>query len=324
MPTGLNDVIVPEVLGEMVAAEIPQRAKILRSGIASFDYGNVDIKEGGNFFSVPYWDELTGEDEVIDGVNQISVGKITTSKDLGVVLHRGKAWGVDDLAKFVGKGDPNKEIGRQVGIYWAKRFDSLFIQNLVAIVNRSAGALKDSHVLDVAVTTGTKVELTVNSVVDALLKLGDSLESLTGIAMHSVTFGTLYKAKLIDYVQTSNADVDLGHVRIPTFLGREVIIDDTLPVDNSVADYPIYTTFLFGRGAGYVGYQRALMTEKDRDILAFNDILSTSVHFGVHLKLVKWNTTTVNPANTDLQNPANWLKVAKDDKMIKFVAVHHN
>ncbi|KYC47867.1 MAG: hypothetical protein AMQ22_00199 [Candidatus Methanofastidiosum methylothiophilum] len=321
--TNLADVIVPEVLADMVSAQIATRAKIIRSGIASFDYANVDISEGGNFFNVPYWDELTGDSEVIDGVNQITVNALSTLKDIGVVLHRGKAWGVTDLARFAGLGDPQAEIAAQVANYWGKEYDRLFIKIVGALIDLTNGALKDSHVHNVKADTGTPVLFDTSVCVDAAQKIGENMDELTGLIVHSKTYADLLKAKLIDFVEMPSTDETYRTGRIPTFMGKEVIVSDALPV-NSTPDNDTYTTYLFGRGAGYVGYQRQLMTEKDRDILAFRNVLSTSVHFGLHLKLVKWNVSTVNPTDTNLATATNWLKVATNNKLIRFVAVLHN
>jgi hypothetical protein len=321
--TNLADVIVPEVLADMVSAQIPTKAKIIRSGIASMDYANVDISEGGNFFNVPFFDELTGDSEIIDGINQIGVNALATRKDIGVVKHRGKAWGVTDLARFAGLGDPQAEIARQIANYWGKEFDKIFVKIINAIIDATNGTLKDTHVLSIGVPTGTKVLFDTSACVDASLLIGDNLDDLTGIIMHSKVYGDLVKEKLIDYVELSSTDQTYQTARIPTFLGREIVVSDQMPVDTS-GDNNIYTSYLFGRGAGYLGYQRQLMTEKDRDILAFRNVLSTSVHFGLHLKLVKWNVSTTNPADTDLETATNWAKVAADDKLIKFVAVKSN
>jgi hypothetical protein len=300
--TNLADVIVPEVMAKMAAAQIPTASKIVRSGIVSLDYNNVDIGEGGNFFNVPFYDELTGASEVIDGVNQIAVNAISTGKDIGVVLHRGKAWGVTDLARFAGMEDPSREIGRQVGNYWSKEFDRY----------------------DVSVTTGTKVLFDTGVAIDASLKLGDNMDDLTGMIIHSKVYGDLVKNKLVEFVDLPSTDNTYRTAKIPTFLGKELVVSDQCPIDTSTPGYEIYTSYLFGPGAGYLGYQRQLMTEKDRDILAFRNVLSTSVHFGLHLKLVKWNVSTVNPDDSTLGTATNWAKVASDDKLIKFVAVKSN
>jgi hypothetical protein len=321
--TNLADVIVPEVMAKMAAAQIPTASKIVRSGIVSLDYNNVDIGEGGNFFNVPFYDELTGASEVIDGVNQIAVNAISTGKDIGVVLHRGKAWGVTDLARFAGMEDPSREIGRQVGNYWSKEFDRLYVAILNAHIAAS-GPLNSSHLYDVSVTTGTKVLFDTGVAIDASLKLGDNMDDLTGMIIHSKVYGDLVKNKLVEFVDLPSTDNTYRTAKIPTFLGKELVVSDQCPIDTSTPGYEIYTSYLFGPGAGYLGYQRQLMTEKDRDILAFRNVLSTSVHFGLHLKLVKWNVSTVNPDDSTLGTATNWAKVASDDKLIKFVAVKSN
>jgi hypothetical protein len=74
----------------------------------------------------------------------------------------------------------------------------------------------------------------------------------------------------------------------------------------------------------YLGRQQDLMTETDRDILAFEDVLSTSIHFVPHVKLCKWNTTDTNPTNTLLATATQWTSVANDHKFIGIAALQTN
>src|SRR6056297_1573670 len=115
--TRIADVVVPEILSDMVSAQIVKYADFLKLGIATKDYGNKDISDGGHFAKVPFYDQLTGDDEVITDSSSLVPGKITTDTDIGVVCHRGKAWASRELAAIVSGDDPMKEIAKQVASY---------------------------------------------------------------------------------------------------------------------------------------------------------------------------------------------------------------
>ena len=67
----------------------------------------------------------------------------------------------------------------------------------------------------------------------------------------------------------------------------------------------------------------ALMQAPEK-ILAFEDVISTNIHFVPHIKLCKWNTTDTNPTNTQLATATNWASVANDHKFIGLIALQTN
>ena len=108
MATKIADIIVPEVLTDMVSAMISPYIDFVKLGIATKDYENVDIREGGHFAEIPFYDQLTGDDEVLTDDTSMTPGKISTRKDIGVVCHRGRAWASRDLAKILSGDDPTQ------------------------------------------------------------------------------------------------------------------------------------------------------------------------------------------------------------------------
>lgn len=326
--TKISNIVVPEVLGPMMSAEISNYLDIEKSGIAVRDYGNVDIREGGHFAEVPFYNQLdqsTG-DEVLTDTTSLTPENITTGKDIGVVCHRGKAWGSRDLAKILSGNDPMKEIAKQGGSYWARRLFAAVISvlngNFAATGPLGTGAT-NPHVYDVAVTTGTPVPIAHTHALVALNLVGDAMNDFDCIVMHSKVYTDLVNAQLITWNQTNDPKTydtkDLGK-----YLGKKIIMTDTVPVNTSTPGFFKYTTYLLKKGSIYLGRQKDMMTETDRDILAFEDVLSTSIHFVPHIKLCKWNVTDTNPSNTALAVATNWASVANDHKFIGAVALITN
>ena len=66
MSTKIADIIKPYILGKMVPALLTEHMDFLATGLASKDYDNVSLTSGGNTVEVPYYGELTGDDEVLD------------------------------------------------------------------------------------------------------------------------------------------------------------------------------------------------------------------------------------------------------------------
>jgi hypothetical protein len=328
--TKLADVIVPEVLASMASAEISNYLDFEKTGLASRDYNNVNIKDGGLFAEVPFYNQINGDtevDEILTDDTSLTPGKITTGKDIGVVCHRGKAWGTRDLAAIISGDDPQKELAKQVGQYWARRLRTSCISVLNGVFAATSGPIgKDAtnpHLLDVGVTTGTKVLLTSTNALQTMNLIGDAMNDFDVVIMHSKVYTDVVNAQLVTYNHTF--DPKSYDPRDPgKYLGKQIIVTDNVPVDVGTPAFPKYTTYFAKKGCMYLGRQKDLMTETDRDILALEDVLATTIHFVPHVKFIKWNTTDTNPTNTLLATGTQWLSVANDHKFIGLCALVSN
>jgi len=326
--TKISDVIVPEVLSSMASAEISNFLDFEKTGLVTSDYNNVDIREGGHFAEVRFYNQLdeSSGDDVLEDDKSLVPEKISTGKDIGVVCHRGKAWGSRDLAQILSGDDPQKEISRQIGKFWAKRIKAACISvlngNFAATGPLGTGA-PYPHAKSVGVTTGTPVTFTHTFALQTMNLLGDAMNDFDVIIMHSKVYTDIVNAQLVTF--SYNFDPKSYDPRDPgKYLGKQIIVSDSVPVDVSTPTFPIYTTYFAKKGCMYLGRQRDLMTETDRDILAFEDVISTNIHFVPHIKLCKWNVTDTNPTNAQLETATNWLSVANDHKFIGLAALLSN
>jgi hypothetical protein len=155
---------------------------------------------------------------------------------------------------------------------------------------------------------------------DAAQTMGDSQEDLTMIMVHSVVYNRMQKNNLIDFIPDAR-----GEIRIPTFLGREVIVDDGMPRTGNV-----YDSWLFSRGATQIGVGTPpVATETDRKPGGGNgggqDVLYSRVMWCIHPVGHSWIGTADDggPANTgtsgsDLDEAGSWNRVFSERKQVKF------
>jgi hypothetical protein len=314
MSTKIADVIVPEVFNPYVIERTAQLSKLVQSGII---VSNPELDSlamsGGKIINMPYWKDLTGDDEVLSDNNALTPGKISSGQDQAVLLMRGKAWGVNDLAKALSGDDPMGSIGDLVAGYWARMEQ----KTLLSILKGTFLAPNMSgNVYDISALTGGEEKITGTSFIVAKNKLGDNSDKLTAVMMHSATFTALEQQNLISYLPNSQ-----GVVEFPTYMGKRVIVDDGCPVDTD-----IYTTYLFGEGAIGKGNGSApVPTETDRDSLAGEDILINRQHFLLHPRGVKFTSSSVtgsSPTNAELATATNWNRVY-ENKNIRIVAFKH-
>ena len=122
MSTKISDVIVPEVFNPYVLERTTELAKFYMGGIVSNDAElNRLASSGGTLINMPFWKDLTGVDEVLTDSGALTPAKITAGQDKAVLLMRGNAWSVNDLAKALSGDDPMGAIADLVAAYWARR-----------------------------------------------------------------------------------------------------------------------------------------------------------------------------------------------------------
>lgn len=304
--TTVADVIVPEVFNPYVVEKTTELSALYQSGIvASSDELNSLALSGGRLINMPYWNDLDGDDEVLSDINALDVERITSGQDIAVLLMRGKAWSVNDLAKALSGDDPMQVIGQLVAGYWARRMQAAILSILEGVFAAPSMAPN---------VYNTDVRIDSDNMILASQCLGDAKSKLTGYLMHSAVEADLARQDLIDFAKDST-----GSIEIPTYFGKPVIVDDGCPVANGV-----YTTYIFGQGAiGYGEGAAPVPTETTRDALSGDDILINRRHFILHPRGVRWldqNVADQSPSNAELADPANWRRVydAKNVRMVKY------
>ncbi|MCR8994484.1 major capsid protein [Brevibacillus laterosporus] len=310
--TKISDVIVPEVFNPYVIQRTAELSALSQSGIIS---NNPELdalaRGGGKLINMPFWEDLTGDDEVLSDTNALVPGKITASQDVAALFLRGKAWSTNDLAHVLAGSDPMAAIGDLVAAFWARKRQQLLFSMLKGVF---ASPSMEGNIHDISGLTGDTSILKGEAFLDAKQKLGDSSDKLTAFSMHSAAFTHLQKQNLIEFIPDSE-----GKVQIPTYMGRRVIVDDGHPVSNGV-----YTSYLFGAGAiGLGNGMHPVPTETDRDSLAGDDILINRQAFVLHPRGVAFKNASVadsSPSNKECENAVNWERVYenKNIRIVKF------
>lgn len=356
--TKIADVIVPEIFTPYVIEKTAEKSKILTSGIAIANPKlNELVTAGGKTMNMPFWQDLTGDDEIVTESAALTPGKITAAADVACLLIRGRAWGAHELAGAMAGDDPMAAIGNLVADYWARREQKILISVLQGVF---ASASMANHVLDKSSdTTG----LNGSVVLDGKQLMGDAADKLQAIMMHSAVYTELQKQGLITTV--TQVGPDGSNISIEKYLTYDVIVDDGMPVEQTykkttdvalvsgkkyytlsdgvytlvenpdvsdIGDYyeedtKVYTTYLFARGS--IGRGEGVPvsltpTETDRDSLGSQDFLINRKALVMHPMGVKWvgNSQLETPSNAELATGTNWERVY-EEKNIGLVAIKH-
>lgn len=313
--TLISDVIVPEVFNSYVIERTAELSALYQSGIVVAD-PELDAlaTAGGKLINMPFWHDLTGDDEVLSDSVPLETDKINAGQDVAALLMRGKAWKTNDLAKALSGDDPMRAIGDLVAAYWARRQQVTLLSSLKGVFGAVSTKMADNS-LDISAETGNAAAFTGETFLDASYKLGDSEEKLTAIAVHSSVYSNLRKQNLIEFLLASD------NKKIPVYMGKRVVVDDGMPVDGDV-----FTSYIFGAGAFGLGNGAApVPTETDRDTLAGDDILINRQHFLLHPRGVKFTNKSVagsSPTNAELALGGNWERVY-EPKNVRIVQFKH-
>ena len=325
----ISDVVVPEIFTPYVQQLTEEKSRLIRSGALAADSRFTTLLAGGGAtFNVPSFKDLDNDAENVstdDPTVSSTPNKIGTATEIQVRLSRNNSWSTMDLTADLAGADPMQAIATRVGDYWVRRQQALFVATMNGIFANNATATDAYHVQDDmthSIVGAGFVDGVTNfnteAFIDATLTMGDSMEDLSMVFVHSIVYGRMQKNNLIDYIPDSE-----GRVTIPTFLGRIVVVDDGVPQSGGIFD-----TWIFGAGSVSWGSGNpAMPTETERKPAAGNgggqEILYNRVEWIMHPKGHAYVGTPPvgGPTNAasanNLAAAASWRRVFSERKQIK-------
>lgn len=343
--TKIADVIVPSVFTPYAQNITEEKSRLIQSGVlvrsAALDE---KLAGGGLTFNAPSWKDLDNDAERVstdDDTQLATHNKLGTLQEVAVRLSRNNSWSSMTLASVLAGADPMSAIGQRVGAYWARRQQVAWLATLYGVfADNEAAPSGSEHVandlsLDIsgASYSAGVTDFSAEAFIDAASLMGDSMDSLGLVLMHSLTYAKAQKNNLIDFIPDSD-----GKINIPTFLNRRVIVDDGMPnpSGSGVADLAagIFHTILVGEGAFALGVGTPEdATETDRIPGSGNgggqDVLYNRVEWAIHPVGHKYAGTAASggPSNAtssnNLAHAGSWQRVFPERKQIKIARLIH-
>ena len=327
--TRISDVVVPEIFTPYVQQLTQEKSRLIRSGAMMVDGRFSSLLSGGGLtFNEPSFKDLDNDEENIssdDPAVNSTPNKIGTSTEIQVRLSRNNSWSSMDLTAALAGADPMQAIADRVSDYWVRRLQAAFVATMKGIFAANAlaapvGATQNDMTHDISGTSYSAgvTDFSAEAFIDACGTMGDSMEDLTLVMMHSIVYMRAQKNNLIDFIPDSE-----GRISIPTFLGRQVVVDDSMPNNSGVFD-----TWIFGAGAVRFGAGNpAVPTEIDRKPSAGNgggqDVLHSRVEWVIHPTGNAYIGTPPNggPSNASTANnlaaATSWGRAFPERKQIR-------
>ena len=316
--TQLSDIIKPDVFTAYLVQNAMEKTALVQSGVLVPNAViNTQLTAGSDAFSVPFWRDLGNDEANVvndDPASLASPKKIQTGKQFIRKAFLHQSWSAMNLASELAGSDALARIQDRAVAYWNRQLQRRLVASLSGVLADNAANDSGDMILDI--TAATANTFSPEAVIDAAGTLGDSMDTVTGIAMHSDLYRQALKADLIEFIQPS-----AGSMRMPTYRGLAVIVDDGMPKVSDGATGFKYTSVLFGAGA--VGYGLtapaiAEGTEVENIPGAGNgggqQILHSRVNLAVHPAGFAWVEGTLagdSPTIAELGAAAHWDRVVE-------------
>ena len=311
----LSNIIEPAKFTNYIVQNTMQRTALVESGVLTQNSVIADqINAGADSFKVPYWNDLADDEANIisDDPDVFSTPhNLTSDKQLVRKSFLHNSWSTMNLAGEISGDDPMARIQNRVVAYWNRQVQRRLIASINGVMASNVANDDGDMINDISAEAEAAAKFSAAAVIETAGSLGDAMQDVTGIAMHSDVYRAALKADLIEFIQPSQ-----GSIAMPTFRGLAVVMDDAMPVDAGA-----YTTALFGAGAfGYaMGAPRiADGTELESLPSAGNgggqEVLHSRINLGLHPAGFTWNEAAVageSPTMAELAQADNWARVVE-------------
>lgn len=328
--TRIADVIVPEIFTPYTQQLTEEKSRLIRSGALALDpFLSSFLAGGGLTVHAPSWKDLDNDEDNVssdDPAVTATPNKTATLQEIAVRLSRNNSWKTADLTEALAGSDPADSIANRVADYWVRRMQAVFIATMKGVFadNDAAPAASEHTAGDLTYdASGTAyvdnvTNFSAENYINAKVTMGDSMDQLSLLMVHSIVYARMQKNNMIDFVPDSNQQII-----IPRFLGAEVIMDDAMPFSNGV-----FESWLFAPAAVRMGTGAPKVpTETERYPAEGNgggtEALFNRVEWCMHPKGHRYDGSPPNggPSNAatsnNLAHAASWKRVFTERKQIK-------
>lgn len=268
--TTLSNTINPEVMADMVSAQLPKALQVSRL----YKVDNTLVGKAGNTITVPRWAYIGAADELAEGVEGTTTQMHTTDVDY-TVKKAVKNVELTDEALLSGYGDPQGEAVRQLRMAIADKVDNDGIALLNGIKKTDTGA----QIVDGL--TG----LNYANVCAGLDKLGDEEQGGTKVLLvdqkgiAELRLDTRFVDKYSDAGTEMMASGVVGRIA-----GCDVVISNKLNPASGKAHKAFICKVDENGGPLTAFIKRDVTVESDRDIIAKKTVISADEHYTVAIE----------------------------------------
>ena len=246
--TKIADLINPEVLADMISAELPNAIVFAPLAVV----GTRLQGSAGNTLTMPKFGYIGDAEDVAEG-EDISISKMETTRATVTIKKAGKGVELTDEAVLNGYGDNVGEAKNQLKMSIANKVDNDLLANLKTATLTASGAM------------------TVAGLLTARAKFGENVNQPAVLIVSANNY-----AKIATEITSleSNDKVLIDGV-VGKVAGLQVVISNKL-TDNEA--------YIVAVGALGIEMKRGVEVETDRDIIAKVTVITADQHYVTYLK----------------------------------------
>lgn len=298
--TFLKTQVDPEVMGQMVAAQLPKAIKF--AGIAPID--TTLAGQPGSTITLPKF-KYSGDAKVVAEGESIEMDELTTTTQTATIKKVGKGVSITDEAALSGYGDPVGEAQRQIRMAIASAVDN----EIVAVAGTAALTVISNVSLDL-----------IDQLEDTFVEAPDALEEqgfTQGVLFVSYKdAATLRKAAGVNWTRASDlGDNILVSGAFGEVLGWTVVRSKKIKTGSPIAVKP---------GAMKTYLKRDVSVEADRDIKKKITEFTGDEHYVVAIvddtKIVRVEAAEIPVTSVTISQKTSSMKVGASKELSATVA----
>ncbi len=245
----LSDVIIPEVYLSYTSLDLPEKSKLVTSGLAETNsLMNQIALSGGKNSILPFWKDLDPEVEPNysndDPEDLAEPASVTTGEMNNRKAFVNKGFSEMDLVQELAGASPMTHIRSRFSTYWERQKDrraGAILRGLY-VANKAKNASDMS--IDITSKSGAAGVFGSTAFIDAVFTKGDEADTFGSVIVHSIIMRQMVLQDDIVYVPDSE-----GKLTIPTYKGLRVVMVDSASLVTGSGTSAKFLSVIFGRGA---------------------------------------------------------------------------
>lgn len=267
----LTDIIDTVVYQDLDPVNSPEKTDFFMSGVAVRDNLFDSLAAAaGSTAELPFWNDLDASVEPNyssdDPGSSATPQKVAQGEQIARKAHLNQGYSAMDLARELAMGDDAlQHIRNRFGTYWMRQWQRRLIAAVQGVHADNAANDSGDMTHDIASESvsgqSASTRWSQSAFIEAAYTMGDMVDGVTAIAVHSAVAKQITEQNGAEDVRDSE-----GNLLYRAYLGRRMIVDDTLPAVAGSTDGIKYMSVLFGPGAiGYGEGAPDVPVEVDRD-----------------------------------------------------------
>lgn len=270
----LADIIEPVVYQDLAPVNNPELTAFFQSGVATRDQLFDSLASAaGKTAELPFWNDLDPTIEPnysSDNPASLAVpNKVAQGEQIARKAFVNQSYQAMDLAREIAMGDDAMQhIRNRFGTYWMRQWQRRCIATLNGVradnVANDGGDMVHDVAAEAIAGQGAGTLFSRSNFTSAAYNMGDQADGVMAIACHSQVVKQMADQDDVEDIRDSE-----GNLVGQSYLGKRIIMDDSLPVIAGATDGFKYVSILFGSGAiGYGSGGATVPVEVEREALA--------------------------------------------------------